>query len=341
MARQQTDTTILTDENRHKDGEGITWISPQSLIKLRGQARSLPLDRNKIRAKQGGAYLSTFKGRGMEFDESRIYQPGDDIRNMDWRVTARTGNPHTKIFQEERERPVLLWLDLGNSMMFATRQCYKAVIAAQCAATIAWSAAGNNDRVGGLIFSGDQHNEIKPGRGKSAVLRLIGQISRNPAWEDAGADTTASKENAIARLRSVAHPGSLIFMISDFRHMSEKAFSHLANLSRHNDIVLLRITDPFEHRLPDAGLVRFTDGMDDYQMDTHNTSSRENYHQQSVVAEEQLARFCRKHAIHLVQLSTSDDIFMRLRETFAPDRSASSTRASHGRKGAMSRGGSR
>ena len=320
MARQQTDKTNPATDG-HRDGEGITWVSPQSLIKLRTQAQSLPLDRNKIRAKQGGAYLSTFKGRGMEFDESRIYQPGDDIRNMDWRVTARTGNPHTKVFQEERERPVLLWLDLGSSMMFATRQCYKSVIAAQCAASIAWSAAGNNDRVGGLIFSGDQHNEIKPGRGKSAVLKLIGQISKNPAWRQAGTSGDTARENAVARLRSVAHPGSLIFMISDFRDMSEKAWAHLAHLSRHNDIVLLRITDPFELALPDAGVVRFSDGTDEQQLDTHVTSTRDSYHQRAVVAEEQLSRFCRKHAIHLVQLSTSDNIFARLRETFAPDTS--------------------
>ena len=98
-----------------KKSEGITWISSQSLIQLRLQANQLPLDSGKIHAKQGGAYLSSFKGRGMEFDESRIYQAGDDIRNMDWRVTARTGLAHTKVFREERERPILLWLDLLNS----------------------------------------------------------------------------------------------------------------------------------------------------------------------------------------------------------------------------------
>ena len=319
MVSQQSVTAVPTDEDGHKDGEGISWISSQSLIKLRAQAQGLPLDRNKIRAKQGGAYLSSFKGRGMEFDESRIYQPGDDIRNMDWRVTARTGDPHTKVFQEERERPVLLWLDLCSSMMFATRRCFKSVIAAQCAATIAWSAANNNDRVGGLIFSGEQHIEIKPGRGKSAVLKLIGQISRNPAWQHAGPSSTSSKENAVARLRSVAHPGSLIFMISDFRDMTEKALSHLANLSRHNDVVLLRITDPFEQALPDIGVLRFSDGSDERQLDTHVKATRESYHQRAVVSEERLTRFSRKHGIHLVPLSTVDDVFARLRETFAAD----------------------
>jgi len=146
----------------NKQAEGITWISAQSLIKLRLQANQLPLDSGKIHAKQGGAYMSAFKGRGMEFDESRIYQAGDDIRNMDWRVTARTNTPHTKVFREERERPVLLWLDLSASMMFATRKKFKSVIACEIASLIAWSAAKNNDRIGGLIFSENEHVEMKP-----------------------------------------------------------------------------------------------------------------------------------------------------------------------------------
>ncbi|MBE9568426.1 MAG: DUF58 domain-containing protein, partial [Proteobacteria bacterium] len=139
--------------NTNKQAEGITWISTQSLIRLRMHASQLLLNSSKIHAKQGGAYLSSFKGRGMEFDESRIYQAGDDIRNMDWRVTARTGTAHTKVFREERERPVLLWLDLNASMMFATRNKFKSVIATELASLIAWSAARNNDRIGGLIFS--------------------------------------------------------------------------------------------------------------------------------------------------------------------------------------------
>ena len=158
-----------------KPAEGITWISPQSLIKLRLHASQTMLNSSIIHAKQGGAYLSSFKGRGMEFDESRIYQAGDDIRNMDWRVTARTGEAHTKVFREERERPVLLWLDLNPSMMFATRNRFKSVIATELAALIAWGAAKNNDRLGGLIFSSDEHIEIKPRRGKAAVLDFIGR----------------------------------------------------------------------------------------------------------------------------------------------------------------------
>ena len=116
------------------DAEGITWISSQSLIQLRHNASQLLLDSSKIHAKQGGAYLSSFKGRGMEFDESRIYQAGDDIRNMDWKVTARTGEPHLKVFREERERSVMMCIDRGPHMEFGTRSTFKSVQAARAAA---------------------------------------------------------------------------------------------------------------------------------------------------------------------------------------------------------------
>ena len=109
----------------------------------------------------------------MEYDESRLYQPGDDIRNIDWRVTARTGKPHTKLFREERERPVHVWVDLRAPMFFATRGKYKAVRAAELASLFAWTACQQGDRIGGIVFSDNSHHELKPQRGKSAVLRLI------------------------------------------------------------------------------------------------------------------------------------------------------------------------
>ena len=132
-----------------KKSEGITWISPQSLIQLRLYANQIPLDSGKVHAKQGGAYVSAFKGRGMEFDESRPYQPGDDPRNIDWRVTARSTQAYTKLFREERERPVLVVTDLRANMHFATQGCFKSVNASRAAALIAWAAHHRGDRLHG------------------------------------------------------------------------------------------------------------------------------------------------------------------------------------------------
>ncbi len=291
-----------------KNAEGITWISPQSLIQLRLQANQLPLNKSKIHAKQGGAYISSFKGRGMEFDESRIYQAGDDIRNMDWRVTARTGTAHTKVFCEERERPVLLWLDLNRSMMFATRNKFKSVIATEIATLIAWSAANNNDRVGGLIFSADEHIEIKPRRGKNAVLDFIGRATKHRSWQThAQSEAPRNMASAISRLREVTHPGSLIFMASDFREMDEKAYSHLANIGRHNDIVLVKINDPIEAELPASGSYKVTDGKNELQIQTASKKTRNEYHQHYQEQNRYLENFCRKNRIHLIQISTLDN----------------------------------
>ena len=305
------------NNNNNQNSEGITWISPQSLIQLRLKANQISLNKSIIHAKQGGAYLSSFKGRGMEFDESRIYQAGDDIRNMDWRVTARTGKAHTKIFQEERERPVLLCLDLNASMMFATRNKFKSVIASEIAALIAWSAANNNDRIGGLIFSSDEHHEIRPRRGKTAVLDFIGRTTKHKAWasDKNTAARNSSKRNmvtAISRLRKVTHPGSLVFMISDFREMNDKAYSHLANVARHNDIVLIKITDPIEVELPASGSYKLTDGNNEIQIQTSSEKTRNQYHRRYTDQNDELENFCRRNRIHIIQISTSDDSFEKL-----------------------------
>lgn len=305
--------------NSDKKAEGITWISAQSLIKLRLLANQLPLDSGKIHAKQGGAYLSSFKGRGMEFDESRIYQAGDDIRNMDWRVTARTGTAHTKVFCEERERPILLWLDLNPSMMFATRNKFKSVIAAEAATLLAWSAAKNNDRVGGLIFSADDHVEIKPRRGKTAALDFIGRCTKHMAWSTDPLAMNKQDPNdrnmlsAVSRLRKVTHPGSLIFMISDFRDMDEKAFSHVANLARNNDIIFIKIIDPIEVNLPLSGSYKLTDGERELQIQTSNKKTRDRYHEKYLLNSDKLKRFCQQNRIHLITLSTEDDVLETLK----------------------------
>lgn len=305
--------------NTDNTAEGITWISPQSLIQLRSHANQVPLDSGKIHAKQGGAYLSSFKGRGMEFDESRIYQAGDDIRNMDWRVTARTGDAHSKTFREERERPVLIWLDLGPSMMFATRNKFKAVIASEIAALLAWSAAKNNDRVGGLIFSPEEQVVIKPRRGKTAVLDLIGRCAKHLAWPinqtDSTINHTAVNNNisASSRLRKITHPGSLVFMISDFYHLDEEDFSHIANTSRNNDIIFIKLSDPFEINLPPSGTFKLTDGINELQLQSTDNTTRQRYHQRYTERDERLQKFCRQHRIHLIPISTDDDAVDKLK----------------------------
>ena len=301
--------------NNDKKTEGITWISPQSLIQLRHDAAKLPLNRGKIHARQGGAYLSSFKGRGMEFDESRIYLPGDDIRSMDWKVTARTGEAHTKVFREERERPVLLWLDLNPSMFFATRGAFKSVVATKAAALLAWSATANNDRLGALVFSGNNHLEIRPKRGKSGALDFIRRTCNHPAWKN-GHTTTQVRDMALSlsRLRKVAKPGSLLFLLSDFREIDAQAKSHLTNISKHNDIVLINIYDPIETMLPSSGSYKVSDGINETPLYASNKKLRNTYHQRFLQRQEELRKLCQQQRMHLMSISTQDDILQSLQQ---------------------------
>ncbi|HMB58413.1 MAG TPA: DUF58 domain-containing protein, partial [Xanthomonadales bacterium] len=157
-------------------GDGI-HLTATELIALRPRCHALRLPmRQPAASALAGAYRSRFRGRGVDFVESRNYQPGDDIRNMDWRVTARTGRAHTKVFQEERERPVLIVLDASPSLYFGTRERLKSVAAGQLAASVAWSAVRRGDRIGGFLFAPGKHRELRPAGGRRGPMRVIQSV---------------------------------------------------------------------------------------------------------------------------------------------------------------------
>jgi uncharacterized protein (DUF58 family) len=256
-------------------------IDADDLIALRARATRLrPLRGRVARSALSGSHRSRFRGRGMDYRESRHYQAGDDIRNMDWRITARAGDPHVKVFDEERERPIVVLVDLGPTMQFASRGAFKAVVAARLAALIGWSAVGRGDRIGALIFNGG-HRELVPTGGRRGQMQLIRALAHSgavgardgvPAGGAMPADgrrgTTAATTDepapglrpALARLRRVARPGSRVFLISDFYGLDEGAAGHLAQLVRHNDLSALQILDPLEIEPPPPGRYRISDG---------------------------------------------------------------------------------
>lgn len=279
-----------------------------SLLRLRGPAAGLSLEPRVVRASQNGAQLSAFKGRGMEFAEARPYEPGDDPRTVDWRVTARTGRLHTKLFSEERERPVYLWVDHRRPMFFATRGRFKSVVAGEAAALVGWAAHHHGDRVGGLVFSEHWHHELRPARGRTGVLRLLKQLTHEPEQTPASpAEEREAMGRAVARLRRLARPGSLIFLLSDFRHMDGTSERHLGCLARHSDLVLVFVQDPFEAALPRAGCCRLTDGVRELALDTRNNAQLEHYQRQFRQRLDGISEFSRRHRAHLIPCSTRDD----------------------------------
>ena len=282
-------------------------VSVSALAGLNQAAASICLGSGRIFSRHSGDYQSPFRGRGMEFDESRLYQPGDDIRNIDWRVTARTGKTHTKLFREERERPVFVWIDLRRTMHFATCGSYKSVLAAQLATLIAWSGLHNGDRIGGVIFADEEHHELKPQRGKAAVLRLINGIVNNAAWAQGArraGNGKKSLEHALQRLRRVARPGSLIFLISDFRHLDAQAQIPLTRLCQHNEVVMLFVYDQLEQALPPPGRYKISDGNREFLVDTSDKDLVWQYRQQFQTRLQRLQQFSRLNRIIFIPCRT-------------------------------------
>jgi len=289
-------------------------ITPQQLVSLRRDARHIQLAKGKIRARQTGAHMSKLRGRGMEFDQVRAYQPGDDIRSIDWRVTARTTEVHTKLYQEEKERPVVLCVDYRRSMHFATRGAFKSVIASRIAALLAWSANLNGDRIGGLLFAENEHVILKAQRGKHAVLDLFHRMSdlhQNSAQQERNHE---SLSNSLRQLRRTARPGSLVFIASDFHGLDNNAEKHIIELARHCEVTLISVHDPIEAKLPNAGLYRFKDGNNDVQIDTSRKQHRKQHQQRFAQHQQSLQDLARKHRMHFVDCSTAADPIEQLRE---------------------------
>jgi uncharacterized protein (DUF58 family) len=283
-------------------------IQFNNLIRLSACARQVNLDHSTIKSKQSGGYLSSTKGRGMEFDEARLYQPGDDIRSIDWRVTARTGKPYTKLFREERERPVFLSVDLRPSMFFATRGVFKSVQAARLASLLAWSALRQGDRIGGQIFTHQTQREIKPQNGRQAVLRLFHELIRAEKEHSQPAQTSQQTlAHTLMRLCRHVKPGSLVYLISDFRGLDASCEPHLSQLAKHCDVVLIMVSDPLESTLPKNGHYRFTDGFTDVTLNTANPQRLENYQQRFQQQQLKLHQLAKKRTIHSYFCSTHDD----------------------------------
>ncbi len=298
-----------------KNNQSAVAVDLPELVGLSNNARQLQLKPRTVRARQGGQYISRMRGRGMEFDESRPYQPGDDVRNIDWRVTARTGKTYSKVFREERERPVLLSIDARKAMAFATRGRFKWVQASRLAALLAWTTHQAGDRCGGEIFTENSFTEFRPRRGKQSVLRLIkALVTRQfaPVTEPG----EQSMEKVFRRMRRTAHPGSLVIFISDFRGFDHASEQQLARIARHNDVLLLHIHDWLESQLPAGGSYRLGDGEQVVELNTRKSTLVQQYHSRYQQRVSHLQNFCRQQHMTWLQCATDEEPIDVLRTVF-------------------------
>lgn len=214
--------------------------------------------RRRVGAPLAGPHASRFRGQGMEFSEVRAYQPGDDLRSIEWRVTARTGRVHSKLYEEERERPVWLVADLGASMRFATRGVFKSVAAARAAALFAWQAHRAGERVGGLFLSPAMAAELPPGRTRRHLLGVLGALADGTADAVAGAEPSLAAE--LRRLRAKVRTGSRVVVLSDFYGLDDELEGVLQALARRCDVSLVWVYDRLEAEAPPPGHYRVSDG---------------------------------------------------------------------------------
>ena len=296
--RGQIDQQITSDGTR---------VSLSELIALRHEAKRLNMTPSgKVLATRSGGHLSRFRGRGMEFDEARVYQPGDDPRSMDWRVTARSGRPHVKLFREERERPVWLLVDRGASMRFGTRVAFKSVIVARAAALLAWAAADQGDRVGGLAFDETRSYQRQPAVGNRGVLPLLKALSQDPL---PGSDSGyGSISRAAQFLLGSVRPGSLVFLLSDFAGLDALNSPWLTQLARGNEVVLIHTFDPLEAAPPPPGRYPVTDGVHHGHVDAASDPLRTGWSRRFSEHIDTLDTLSRRHRTHLINLRTDQSL---------------------------------
>ena len=298
------------------------------LVNLRAKVTNRKILSNRlVKSVISGNYFSPFRGQGLEFEEVRKYVPGDDVRKIDWRVTARSGIPHIKLFTEERERNVLICLDLNHTMRFGTRGTFKSIQAARVFALLGWCASVNSNMVGGCLF-GDVpggRQFYKPSRRRSSFLKMLADICQKPVQEPA---IDFSIESAIDFTSKITSHGSLVFVISDFMHFSDELVENLRNLNTHSQLILVSINDPADINIAAFGNILFNNGPVDRYINsadnepnynngsllanTRNKDLQDNYHRLWLENYQKLQSTLASYGIFHIPLKTNQDVYFDL-----------------------------
>ncbi|MEJ6651781.1 MAG: DUF58 domain-containing protein [OM182 bacterium] len=318
----------LDPQHERYRSRGALITLPQMLIQRQAAKALAYVSHARSIAGISGLHLSKIRGRGIDFEEFRPYQAGDDIRLIDWRATARTGRAVTKVFREERERPVIIAVDQCSSMFFGSQVAFKSVIAAQAAALFCWLAIDNGDRVGGLVFSDTDASLVRPKRSRRSALHLLNQIftfnqklnakkENTPDSEPQSADFRPGLAHALGQIRRITKPGSTLYVISDFATLDETALQYLNQLSRHNNVVCCMVYDALEESLPTPGVYSITDGSSKGSINTHSSKARSRYKQQFEERVATIESDLERLKIRLIKLRTNQLVVEQVREWIA------------------------
>ena len=307
--RQKTNYAIMSATAANVSGypDGLTRVDLAELIALRARAGKPVAHAAKVRTPPAGGHVSALRGRGMDYAESRIYQAGDDSRNIDWRRTARSGKWHTKLFQAEREHSLLLLIDTHATMQFGTRARFKSVAAARAAAWLAWTCVRGGDRVGAMAF-GNQRAAVDPQPGTRGALAVLGGLARWDAEAHLVRESVAEPLSAaLSRARRMVTSGSQVWLLSDGWCTDVSAAHTLVRLKRHADVRAAIVVDALEHALAPAGDYVFETDTGRRRVDLSATSARAELRNRLAQGSRALAKACDEASVPWAMLATSDE----------------------------------
>jgi uncharacterized protein (DUF58 family) len=273
--------------------------SLEDLLAIRNDAKSLTMRSGHASpVASSGSHRTNARGRGIEFEEVRHYQPGDDVRAIDWRVTARLGKAHTKIFREEKERPLLVLIDQRQSMFFGSQKQFKSVFAAKLAALYLWQGMHSGDRIGGIVLGNQRLSEIKAARGKRNALRLIGELSEiNQSLHNPFNNPEAiihDMASSLFKMGAIAKPGSHIVIFSDCYDLDDRVSNELWRLSQHSRVDIIHILDPIERELPQRGIFGISDGQNKQFLNVDNAQKQREFKEYIRQHQHSIEQLCQK-----------------------------------------------
>ncbi len=304
-------------EARKSVAPGV-YADLDDLIRLQFDARGFSfLPKQPIQSLLAGRRASRLRGRGLDFEEIRRYIPGDDIRTIDWRVTARTRKPHTRVYTEERDRPVLLAVDQRLSMFFGSRVAMKSVTAAEVAALGAWRAFAVGDRVGALVFNDTEVREIPPHRSRQRVMQILQAIlTMNHALRTDGdvQPNPAMLNTVLDKVLHLVKHDYLVGIVSDFSGATEQTKNLVTRIGAHNDVLALFIYDPLEANLPPAGKLIVSEGDLQLEVDTDNAGLRAQFSQQFANRLKTARELMLKRGIPVLPIHTTERVREQMQE---------------------------
>jgi uncharacterized protein (DUF58 family) len=293
------------------------YVDLRQLIRLERRGRKVSfLPRQPVHSLLSGRYASRMRGRGLNFEEIRDYRSGDDVRSIDWKVTARLQKPHIRVFNDERDRQGLLLVDQRLSMFFGSRLAMKSVTAAEAAAIAAWRILGVGDRIGGIVFNDTGIAEVRPQRSRRTALQLLGEIvTQNQALGIGRGIRSAptALNRALERARRLALHDATVVVISDFDGADESTRRMVGDMAQHNDVIAVLVHDPLQSDLPPAARMTVTDGELQIVLEVGRESVRKSLQEATAARLRGVFAWTREIGVPVLPLSAADELVPQLR----------------------------